>query len=334
MKDGASGVSPSRGTGKVEPPREGESWTVLRMIRWSGQYLEEKGVEGGRRDAEHLLAEALGVSRLDLYLQFDRPLTPEELSTFKPLLLRRAEREPLQYVLGHTTFRELDLRVDRRALIPRPETEVLVGAVLEWARERWPERESGAAEGAAGAEREEETPEGEAGGGTALDVGTGTGAIALSLALEGPFRSVVATDRSSDALELAAENRRAAELEAAVELRVGSLYEPIRDGERFDAVVSNPPYVAEEEAGSLEPEIREWEPTEALFAGAGGLEILEALVRGAPEVLRAEGLLALELAPGQAGELETAVRETGAFRRPRIRKDLAGKERILLAVRR
>ena len=113
--------------------RDGEVWTVLRLMRWSGEYLESKGVQRGRLDAEHLLAHALGLPRLQLYLQFDRPLGGEELGLFRPLLRRRAEREPLQYILGRAAFRELDLRVDRRVLIPRPETEVLVDQVLAWA---------------------------------------------------------------------------------------------------------------------------------------------------------------------------------------------------------
>ncbi|MCA1791515.1 MAG: peptide chain release factor N(5)-glutamine methyltransferase, partial [Thioalkalivibrio sp.] len=182
------------------PSAESESWTVLRLILWSAEYLGGKGVERARLDGEHILAHALGLKRLDLYLQYDRPLTPEELDSFRPLLKRRASREPLQYILGSQPFRELDLAVDRRVLIPRPETEVLVGEVLDWAR----------ASGRA-------SPD-------ALDIGTGSGAIALSLALEGPFGSVVATDLMSEALEVATRNRAAAALEDRVEFRLGGDY--------------------------------------------------------------------------------------------------------------
>lgn len=300
----------AHGREPASPPEPGEAWTVLRLVRWSGDYLEGKGVEAGRRDAEHLLASSLGMSRLDLYLQFDRPLTPEELGAFKPLLLRRAEREPLQHVLGSTGFRELELRVDARALVPRPETEELVEAVLEWV----------------GAEERPEP--------TALDVGTGGGAVALSLALEGPFGKVVGTDPSPDALELAAENREAADLEDVVELRAGSLYEPVAPGERFRVLVSNPPYIGRGEADSLAPEVRNWEPETALYGGDDGLEVIRPLVAGAPGVLEAGGLLALEMGAGQAADVAALVRETGAFQEPRIRRDLAGKERILLAIRR
>lgn len=294
----------------VDPPGPGESWTVLRLIRWSGRYLREKGVDEGRLDAEHLLADSLGLSRLELYLQFDRPLTGEELATFKPLLLRRAEREPLQHVLGHATFRELELIVDARALVPRPETEVLVEAVLRWARDE---------EG-----RDLDV----------LDVGTGGGAIALSLAREGPFSRVVASDPSADALALAAENRAAAGLDDRVELRRGSVFEPVADGERFDVVVSNPPYVAEKESAGLAPEVREWEPWQALYGGADGLDVLRALVREAPPVLRRGGLLALEMGAGHGEALMALVEEVEDLRDPVVRKDLAGRDRILLATRR
>ncbi|MEX0979978.1 MAG: hypothetical protein WDZ89_02720, partial [Gemmatimonadota bacterium] len=138
------------------PPEPGAAWTVLRMMGWSGKYLQAKGVERGRLDAEYLLADLLGCGRLELYLQYDRPLTETELAAFRKRLLRRAAREPLQYILGRTAFRDLDLLTDPRVLIPRPETEGLVEAVLDWARGR--------------------------AGLRAVDIGTGSGAIALSLA--------------------------------------------------------------------------------------------------------------------------------------------------------
>jgi release factor glutamine methyltransferase len=284
-----------------------EVWTVLRMMRWSGEYLEEKGVDRGRLDAEHLLAHALETERLQLYLQYDRPLTRAELDRYRPLLRRRARREPLQYILGHAAFRELELAVDPRVLIPRPETEVLVQEVLDWA------------EGRVGEELD------------AVDIGTGSGAIALSLALEGPFRRVLATDASADALEVARANAEEAELADRVELRMGSLFDPLAQDERFDVVVSNPPYVAESEADDLEPEVVEWEPTGALFAGPDGLAVLRALVDGARAHLRPGGLLALEIGAGQAGPVVTAVEACGGWHDVRVRKDLAGRDRVLLA---
>lgn len=297
--------------GRVEPPAPGEPWTVMRLVRWSADWLGARGVERPRLDVELLLAEVLEMDRLQLYLQFDRPLQEGELARFRTALRRRGAREPLQYILGRSSFRQLLLRVDRRGLIPRPETEELVEAVLAWARER------------AGAER----------GLEAVDIGTGTGAIALSLATEGPFQRVVATDISPEALSLARENVEATLLpgEVVVELREGDLLGALRAGERFDVVVSNPPYVADVDWVALQPEVRDWEPRSALTAGPEGIARLEALVWGAPEHLRPGGLLALEVGAGQGGAVAGRIRETGRYGPPRVLRDLAGIERIVLA---
>jgi release factor glutamine methyltransferase len=272
-------------------------WTVLAMILWA---------ETGRLDAEHLLAHALGTTRLDLYLQYDRPLTPEELSDFKPLLLRRAGREPLQHIVGRVGFRELDLAVDRRALIPRPETEVLVEVVLEAVRGREGLR--------------------------ALDVGTGSGCIALSLHREGSFDRIVASDVSPDALELA--RRNAASCGAELDLREGSLYAPIEAHERFDVIVSNPPYIAEPERAGLEPEVRDFDPETALFAGPDGLDVLRPLIAGAGEHLVPGGVLAVEIGAGQAEVVSELFRGSEAGFDPVVRADLSGRARIVWAVRR
>ena len=285
---------------------EDDVWTILKMILWSAGYLEKRGVESPRLDAEHLLAHALGMERLQLYLQFERPLVPEELDSYRPLLKRRAAREPLQYIVGRQPFRELDLVVDPTVLIPRPETEVLVARVLEWAEARGLED------------------------GRALDVGTGSGAIALSLALEGPFASVVATDVDAEALEVAGRNRAAAGLDDAVELRPGRLFEPVR-GERFHVVVSNPPYVAEEEAGTLQAEVRKWEPGRALFGGADGLDVLRALAAEAAAYLRDDGLVALEVGAGQADAVAGMLEASDAYGTVEVLRDYAGKERFVFA---
>jgi release factor glutamine methyltransferase len=279
-------------------------WTVLELVGWTANYLKEKGFHNARLNAELLLAGSLGLKRLDLYLQHDRPLRPDELADFKARLLRRAKREPLQYIDGHAAFRDLTLRVDPRVLIPRPETESLVQAVLDWAAGR--------------------------DGLTALDVGTGSGAIALALASEGPFRRVVATDVSADALEVARANVAAVEAGAEVELRLGSLFDAVAD-ERFDVIVSNPPYVDDEERGALDAEVRDWEPAGALFAGAGGLDVIRPLVAAAPAHLAPGGLLAMEIGAAQADAVRELVRATGAFAEAEVRKDLAGRDRIVLA---
>jgi len=279
-------------------------WTVLELIRWTSDYLAGKGFHNGRLNAEWLLAGVLGLKRLDLYLQFDRPLTEAELAEFKQRLRRRARREPLQYIEGRAAFRELVLTVDPRVLIPRPETELLVGEVLRWA------------EGRSDAH--------------VLDLGTGSGAIALSLAAEGDFARIVATDLSPGALEVAEANRRALVPEAPVELRAGSVYDPVV-GERFDVIVSNPPYVAEAEREGLDVEVRDHEPAQALFAPGEGLDVIREIIHGAPQHLRAGGLLALEMGAAQADAVASLVRATPGFAEPRVLADLTGRERMVLA---
>lgn len=300
-------VSAPRDSAKQVRGGRNEPWTVLRMILWSADYLSGKGVASGRLDAEHLLAHVVGVGRLQLYLDFERPLTSNELDAYRPLLKRRAAREPLQYIIGRQPFRELDLEVGPSVLIPRPETEVLVDEVLAWAE----------ASGRSAL--------------AALDLGTGSGAIALSLALEGSFASVVATDVDEGALEVARRNRDAAEGAGDVDLRLGPLFEPLGADERFDVIVSNPPYVAEQSSEELEPEVREWEPHVALFGGLDGLDVMRELARGARSHLETGGLVAVEVGAGQTGVTADLFEQAGGFEDVRVLRDYAGKERFVFA---
>lgn len=286
---------------------ETDRWTVLRLIRWSADYLEGKGIEQGRLDAEHLLAHALDVGRLQLYLQYDRPLVPEELDRFRPLLRRRARREPLQHVIGRTAFRYLELKTDARALVPRPETELLVQLVLDWSRGR--------------------------GALTAIDVGTGSGCIALALASEGPFERVWGIDISTDALALARENAELHDPDGRVVWREGHGLRDVPDA-RVDVVVSNPPYIARGEAPGLEPEVREFEPEMALYAGDDGREMLHELIRSAPAALVPGGLLALEVGLGQARSIRDTLMAHGGWDDPTVHEDYTGRERFLTASRR
>ena len=274
---------------------------------WSAEYLKTHGVPSARLDAEYLLAHVLELGRLEMYLQHERPLTTRELDDFRPLLKRRAKREPLQYVLGRQAFRTLDLEVGPGVLIPRPETERLVEEVLGRARARG------------------------RGDLVGLDVGTGSGAIALSLLAEGPFERFVGSDVSPAALDIAVRNREALGMGGRLDLRTGALFEPLRAGERFDVVVSNPPYVAEGERPGLAPEVVDWEPTEALFGGPDGLAVIREIVGGASAALGPEGLLALEVGVGQASAVAALIGASGDYQDVEIRKDLAGKERVVMA---
>jgi release factor glutamine methyltransferase len=273
------------------------------LLTQSAAYLEGRGVRSPRLDAEYLLAHALGLSRLDLYLNLERPVEPGEVDTFRELVRRRAAREPLAYILGSWSFRGLELRADPRALVPRPETEILVDRALE---------------AVAGVE-----------GPRVLDVGTGTGAIALAIAHERPDAQVVATDVSPAALELAAENARALGLEERVELVEGDLLAAV-PGRRFDLVVSNPPYVAPDD--EVDPEVARFEPAVAVFAPEEGRAVLQQLVAEASEHLDAGGILALETGAGQARWLAGELREAG-YADAAVYRDLARVERIVVARR-
>jgi release factor glutamine methyltransferase len=219
---------------------------------------------------------------------------------------RRLKREPVQYILGTAAFRHLELHVDRRVLIPRPETELLVGAVLDWSRSR-------------------------AAGGAVLDIGTGCGAIALSLAGEGEFDRIVASDASGDALDVARDNAVRLRLADRIDFREGSLFDVVRDDERFAVIVSNPPYVAESARAALSADVLDYEPAEALFAGMDGLAVIDRIVAGAVTRLTAGGLLALEIAPDQGAAVLERLERVGTYTDARVERDLAGRERLVLA---
>ena len=278
---------------------------ALDLARKGAALLRERGFSQARLEAELLLAGVLGVERLQLYLQFDRPVTQAELERYRAFVRRRLKHEPVQYIVGEAAFRNLRLRVDRRVLIPRPETEVLVGEVLRWAG-------------------------GRRGPLHALDLGTGSGAIALSLAREGGM-VVVATDSSAEALEVARANAGACPTAEPVTFRQGPLWEPVLPAERFDVVVSNPPYVARADAGGLPPEVGAWEPPDALFGGEDGLDVVRGIVTAAPRYLTPGGLLALEIGETQGGAVLALLAAGGAWVAPRLIKDLAGRDRVVLA---
>jgi release factor glutamine methyltransferase len=268
--------------------------TLAEVLKGATEYLAARGIETARVDAELLLARALGLSRIELYTQHDRPLSDAERSAARELVQRRGQREPLAYVLGDWDFRRLTLKTDRRALVPRPETEIVVERCLALL--------TGVA-----------APR-------IADVGTGTGAIALALKQERPDAIVVATDVSADALELAQENARMNELE--VEFREGDLLAGVAGP--LDLVVSNPPYVGADELDALEPEVRDWEPRGALVDEGQTLR----LARDAHSVL--EGWLVLEVHEEHAQALSGELAKLG-YRRVSIGLDLSGRERVLEA---
>jgi release factor glutamine methyltransferase len=269
--------------------------TLGDVLASSAEYLARKGVENPRLDAELILARAFGMSRLELYTSFDRPLTEAELAVARPLVERRGRREPLAYVLGDWGFRRLTLRTDARALVPRPETEIVVERAL-------------AAIAAI------DSPK-------VVDVGTGSGAIALAIADERPGAVVTATDVSQGALALAREN--AERLGLAIELVETSLLDGL-DGP-FDLVVSNPPYVRADEIEALEPEVRDWEPRLAVVGEQTG-----ELAAAARDRLARGGALVLETHADHAAQVAALLDELG-YVETAVTRDLAGRERVVEA---
>lgn len=290
-------------------------WTIKRVLDWTNGYLGRKGDEHPRLSAEWLLSAVCGLSRVELYTNFDRPLSPDELSAMHAAIERRAAGEPLQYVTGEMPFRHIVLRCEKGVLIPRPETEVLVDAALE------------GVDAALG--RGEEPVR-------VLEVGTGTGCIALSIASERPRTQVTATDLSERATALASRNREALGLEEAVDIvecDLASGVAPELMG-HFSVLVSNPPYiptaVLREE---VRAEVADYEPALALDGGADGLDVFRRLLELAPAALAPAGMLAVELFEESLDQAAELVRDQGGWRSVEVRKDLTHRPRVLVAVR-
>jgi release factor glutamine methyltransferase len=269
--------------------------TVVDFLGLASAYLAARDFEQPRLDAELLLGDVLGLGRLELYLHHDRPLDPAEVDAFRELLRRRGRGEPVAYLVGTTGFRSLVLATDARALVPRPETEVLV----ELALARLPD------------------------GGALLDLGTGSGAIALAVASERPDAAVTASDADEAALALAAEN--AERTGARPRLVHADLYDGLPEGERYDVIAANLPYIP---AGDerVEPGVHDFEPHRALYAGADGLDLIRRAIAGAPERLRPGGWLVLEVGEGQAATVAGLLEERG-FAEVAVTRDLAGIDR-------
>jgi release factor glutamine methyltransferase len=272
--------------------------TVGEALAHGTHVLAEAGIDTARLESELLLARACDdCARALLYMELRRELKPEAEEAFEGLLSRRARREPLAYILGHWGFRRLTLKTDRRALIPRPETEIVVERALEHLNGL-------------------PAP-------PVLDVGTGTGAIALAIADEHPGARVTAIDASADALALAEENRSLVGIDGRVRLLEHDLTEGLGSDE-FDLVVSNPPYVEPEDMETLQPEVRDWEPRIALVAHGA----TAAVARAATEALRPGGWIVLEIAENQAANVAHLLDELG-YEELRISPDMAGRDRVI-----
>lgn len=279
--------------------------TVLEIIKRTTDFLEKRGVESARLNAELLIGHALGLKRMQLYLQFERPLAEAELEGIRPLVKRRGNREPLQYIMGETEFGGLKLKIDARALIPRPETEFLIELIVQ---------------------RLVEAP------GSILDLGTGSGAIALALAKTYPGAVVTAVDKNAGALALAGENRARCGLDDRVTLVESDWFSALPDDAAFQLIVANPPYLSDAEANETPVEVRGFEPIMALSSGASGMEALEKILAEAPRHLSPGGLLACETGTAQHAALQQLA-STSGYERVESLRDLTGRDRYLLAFR-
>jgi len=294
-------------TGPGRASEDAGPWTVLRLIRWTTGFFESRGVDTPRLDAEVLLADLLGLDRVRLYMNFDRPLNADELAAFRARVRRRAAREPVAYITGRKEFYSLTFRVGPEVLVPRPETELLVEETVRLARKRWPAGEPL----------------------RILDLGTGCGAVAAALASELDQARIFAIDISAPALALARLNAEALGLADRIRFFEGDLTSPLEgQGPGFHLAAANLPYVPRPALDDLAPEVRR-EPRLALDGGPEGLDLIRRAATRVRPLLEPRGALLLEIWPTHGPAL-TALGETLNYASVRLAKDLAARDRVAI----
>ena len=282
-----------------------KTWRVIDLIEWTTAYFERHEVPTPRLDAELLLGHLLQKSRLQLYLSFEMPVFQDALSKFRELIKKRIDHTPVSYLTNHKEFMSLDFYVDPRVLIPRPETEILVETVLQ--QQKDPCR--------------------------FVDIGTGCGAIAISSGHRRPDWELIATDFSTEALEVAQQNAFTHNCADRLTFLHGDLFEPLQELSNpcFDWIASNPPYVSTDDASTLPPDVRKHEPEIALFAGADGLDIIRRIVTEAPQFLNPQGKLIVEIGHNQSHAVQDLIKSQPVYKRCEAVKDYSGIERVVLA---
>jgi len=280
-----------------------EVWTIGSIIKWTEQYFQDKGVDSPRLDAEVLLSHVLQKERIYLYIHFDEPLEAAELAAFREMVKKRVQRIPVAYIVGAREFMGLRFAVSPAVLIPRPDTEILVEAVIERLKDKSQIK--------------------------FVDIGTGSGAIVLSLLHYLPLACAVAVDISQDALAVATENAETLLVKDRVDFYQGDLYEPLA-AEKFDAIVSNPPYIPNADIAELEPEVKEFEPYGALAGGLDGLDFYRRLIADGSDRLKNGGFMAFEVGINQAQAVAALAESMPIFEKAEILKDYAGIERVVI----
>jgi release factor glutamine methyltransferase len=280
-----------------------EPWSIKRVLAWATDDFKRRGNKSARLDAELLLSEALGFDRIKLIVEAERPLADDELGRYRDLIKRRRASEPIAYILGRREFFALPMVVDKRVLIPRPDTEILVETALRRTHERHLY-------------------------GRMLDLCTGSGCVAIAFAKERPTWRVSAVDLSTDAAAVARENVQRAGVVHNVSVLEGDLFAALPEGAQFELITANPPYIPSAEIETLDADVRDFEPRLALDGGADGLHVMRRLIGQALDYLSPGGLLALEGGFDQAPAVE-ALLEASGFREIVRSKDLAGVERVV-----
>lgn len=324
--------------------------TVLEAIQRSADFLAKKGVDSPRLQAELLLADLLRLPRMQLYLNFERALTDAEADALRDHVQRRGMREPLQHIVGSTSFCGLELAVNRDVLIPRPETEQLAELAWQFLNSLLSRSKNDAADGQSSPPLPSQkkplalhhvapSPEGEGRGEgeqlskqspSALDFGTGSGCLAVALAAKCPSAQISALDISPDALIVARKNAARHQVDSRIQFFLGDGFAALPPDARFDLIVSNPPYIPGSEIASLEPEVRDFDPRLALDGGADGLDFYRRLARDAGTFLKPGGRIMLEFGDGQEGAVKN-IFELQKWIVEAIKPDYSGRMRILVA---
>ena len=288
-----------------------EIWTIKKLLEWVSGYFEERGIDSPRLSAELLLCHVMELERIQLYTLPDRVVEPPQLAQLRALVKRAGEHEPIAYLVGRCEFYSLPLTITPDCLIPRPETEHLVEKSVSFLRERM------------GAQH-------------VLDLCTGSGCIAAAIAKNVKDVQVAATDISDAALKVAAGNIEKLKLTDKVKLLCGDLFDPIIKGldeAQFDLIISNPPYVSESEYETMDKNVKEFEPTHALLAGADGLDVYQRIIGKVGDFLKPDGALMMEIGYAQGPAVGELLESAGVFQTIAIEKDFANKDRIAIVTK-